>query len=90
MSAFAKAWAVYVMAAGWLAAGFWLNERWELWAAGIGLFAALLLLWPRCTQCDLPAILKRREHEPDLVPHYVDARLAPGRACARCGHDLSK
>lgn len=90
VSAFAKAWAAYVAAAAWIAAGFWLNERWGLWLVGLLLFVTLLVIWPRCARCDLPAFLKKRTFEPDLVPHYVDARLAPGSECARCGHDLRK
>ena len=77
-------------ALAWTMGGFWLTDRAALWALGVVLFAALLLMWPRCARCDLPAFLKRRQAEPDLVPHYIDPRLAPGAECARCGADLRR
>jgi hypothetical protein len=90
VSAFVITWTVYAAALAWLVAGFWLRDRAWLWAIGIILFAVLLIIWPRCRRCDLPAFLRRRAFEPDQIPHYVEPRLTPGVECARCGFDLRK
>jgi hypothetical protein len=90
VSSFVKVWAAYAAALAWLFAGFWLADRAWLWAIGVVLFALLLIIWPRCQRCDLPAFLRKRTMEPDHLPHFVEPRLAPGVACARCGFDLRK
>jgi len=90
VSSFVKVWAVYAAALGWIFAGFWLTDRSLLWAAGVALFAILLVIWPRCQRCDLPAFLRQRAMRPDHLPHFLEPRLAPGAECARCGFDLRK